>query len=115
MAITGEGYLSRQSRVRDSRSGPWGSSSQDFVHLANLLYRDSANYAKRFDGNCSVYALAGIPMLLSAMRCLLIELNADISLTGRVNHALLRDLASSSNDIKIILNHYPLRQNSALV
>lgn len=108
MASGDEGRASRKSRVRESRSGPWGTSSQDFVHLADLLYRHSADYAKGVDGNCSVYALAGIPMLLSALRCLLIELNANIYLTGRADQTLLAELADSSNDIKFILNHYPI-------
>lgn len=106
MAIAGEGRGSRISRVREDRSGPWGTSSQDFVHLAKLLYKHSAEYAERFDGNCSVYTPAGIPILFSALRCLLIELNADIFLTGRGNTRVLEELASSSNDVTVILNHY---------
>src|SRR5574341_74851 len=108
MPAPDEGRTSRESRVRETRGGVWGSSSQDFVHLAEVLYRLSAEYARRLDGNCSVYALAGIPMLLSALRCLLIELNSDLWLTGRANQALLADLATSSSDIRVILTHYTI-------
>lgn len=94
--------------MRESHSGSWGTSSQDFVHLATLLYRHSAEYAKRLDGNCSTYTLAGIPILFSALRCLLIELNADIHLTGRANPGFLAKVAKSSNDVKIILDHYSI-------
>ena len=65
--------------MRENHSGSWGTSSQDFIYLAKLLYGHSAEYAKRCsDGNCSAYTPAGIPILFSALRCLLIELNADI-------------------------------------
>jgi len=108
MGIVDEGRKSRESRVREGLSGPWGTSSQDFVYLAGLLYGHSAEYAKRLDGNCSAYTLAGIPILFSALRCLLIELNADIYLTGRANPGVLAELAKSSNDVKVILKHYSI-------
>lgn len=108
MGIADEGRASRDSRVSASHSGLWGTSSQDFVYLATLLYRHSAEYAKRFDGNCSAYTPAGIPILLSALRCLLIELNVDIHLTGRGNPEFLTKLASSSNDVTLIVKHYPI-------
>lgn len=116
MGIVEEGRKSRKSRVSESHSGSWGTSSVEFVHLAGLLYRHSAEYATRFDGNCSAYTLAGIPILFSALRCLLIELNANISLSGRAQPSVLKELAQSSNDIEVILNHYsiPLKLRNRL-
>lgn len=108
MTKSQEGRASRASRVREDRGGVWGTSSQDYIHLANLLYKHSAEYAKHAGGNCSIYALAGIPVLLSALRCLLIELCADIALTGHVNQALLDDLAGSSSELQVLLKHYSL-------
>lgn len=103
-----EGRTSRESRVRESKGGCWGSSSQDFVHLADLLYRHSLDYARSSGGNCSIYTLAGIPMLLSGLRCLVIELCADVALTGEQNRALLKELAATSSELRVILNHYSL-------
>ena len=108
MRIADKGRKSRASRVREGVSGSWGTSSQDFVYLAKLLYGHSAKYAKRFDGNCSAYTPAGIPILLSALRCLLIELNADIYHTGRANQDVLEELAKSANDIEVIFKHYSI-------
>ena len=108
MGIVDKGRKSRESRVREDLSGSWGTSSQDFVYLAMLLYGHSAEYAKRFDGNCSAYTPAGIPILLSALRCLLIELNADIYHTGRANQDVLEGLAKSDNDIEVIFKHYSI-------
>ena len=106
MTLPRQARESRQSRVSGDMGGAWGSSSQDFLRLANVLFEKSAAYAKGVDGNCSVYTLAGIPMLLSALRCLLIELNAGMYSGSRSNTDVLADLASTSNDIKFVLEHY---------
>ena len=103
-----EGRKSRKSRVCENHSGSWGTSSQDFIYLAMLLYGHSAEYAKGSDGNCSAYTPAGIPILFSALRCLLIELNADIYHTGRANQDVLEKLAKSANDIEVIFKHYSI-------
>lgn len=98
---------SRYSRVADDHSGAWGSSSQDFVRLATLLFKTSAEYAKHVDGNCSIYTLAGIPILFSALRCLLIELNAGMLTGSRPNETNLAKLAESANDVHAIAECYP--------
>lgn len=108
MASTNSGLESRHSRVRDSKSGSWGSSSQDFLYLANMLFEKSVGEAKRANGNCSVYALAGIPLLFSALRCLLIELNAGIYTASAERPLELAKLAKSGNDISFIVEHYPI-------
>lgn len=108
MQSTDEGRQSRRSRLVESKSGTWGSSSQDFVRLANLLYASSVRYSRHADGNCSIYTLCGIPVLFSALRCLLIELN-DGMYGGAMNRAnILRELAKPGNDITVILKHYPI-------
>lgn len=107
MPIHEEGRASREFRLREPKPGVWGSSSQDFVHLANTLFEHSASYARSVDGNCSIYALAGIPMLLSALRCLLIELNAGSMYTGTIGTPeVLEELAATSSDVKFIRDRY---------
>ena len=100
------GFESRRSRIIENHTGAWGSSSQDFVHLATMLYGESAKYAKNSDGNCSIYTLAGIPMLFSALRCLLIELNSGMFATN-CNETNLINLADAKNDASGIEQCYP--------
>lgn len=107
MATSNPGRKSRRSRVAEDHSGAWGSSSQDFVRLATLLFEKSATYARHVDGNCSVYTWAGIPMLFSALRCLLIELNSGMLTASQPNAAILDKLAESPNDVCVIVECYP--------
>ncbi len=95
--------------MREFHSGAWASSSQDFVHLAKDLFALSAKYSKKIDGNCSPYTLAGVPMLFSALRCLLIELNS--GMWGEPHQAVLDDLAERFNDVKPIVKHYPIPED----
>ena len=99
------GRKSREERLTIGHSGVWGSSSQDFIRLAYLLFEKSAEYAKSIDGNCSIYSLAGIPILFSALRCLLIEANAGIY-CSEYNQGILDKLAKSPNDISIFIEIY---------
>lgn len=107
MGTSNPGRKSRRSRVADDHSGAWASSSQDFVRLATLLFKTSAEYAKHADGNCSIYTLAGIPILFSALSCLLIELNAGMLTSSRPNETNLAKLAESVNDVHAIAECYP--------
>jgi hypothetical protein len=104
--MTKPGRESREARVSEGKGGVWASSSQDFLHLANLLYHASALYAKQTDGNCSIYALAGIPVLFSGIRCLLIELNGGMHGDFTVRQSVLDDLARFPNDVSVIAKHY---------
>lgn len=61
------------------------------------------------DGNCSIYTLAGIPMLLSALRCLLIELNSGMLSQKEVVSP--KKLAESTNDIHLIIRSYNLPED----
>ncbi|MDB5531749.1 MAG: hypothetical protein JWO28_64 [Hyphomicrobiales bacterium] len=100
------GLESRRSRLRGNYSGASGSSSQDFVYLPELLFQRSLEYAKKTDGNSSMYALAGIPILFSALRCLLIELNGLLSAPSPRTEQVLVALANGANDVQTILKHY---------
>ena len=46
-------------------------------------------------------------MLFSALRCLLIELNAGM-FSGRQDRKVLTDLTTAPTDIEVVLNHYPI-------
>lgn len=72
-----------------------------------MLYQLSADYAAAHDGNVSIYPLAGIPPLFSALRCLLIELNG--GMYGELpRQAVLDELARAGNDVAVILANYSL-------
>src|SRR5688572_10446303 len=71
-------------------------------HISQL----SREYASKTDGNSSPYALAGIPMLFSALRCLLVELNTRFSDRTLRNRQILAVLADGANDIQVILDQY---------
>lgn len=105
--MTNHGLDSRRSRFTQDHPGPKSTSSQDFVRLATLLYQTSALDLKNTDGNQSIYALAGIPMLFSALRCLLVELNDGFLSNGHSNREVLEKLAMQSNDVKVIVECYP--------
>lgn len=107
MSLSKTGRESRKARLVTNHSGVWGSSSQDFVCLASMLFAHSAAYAAGAGGNSSPYALAGIPTLLSAVRCLLIEVNTPMyGIAG--NAGRLNEIAGEQNEINIILAHYPI-------
>ena len=67
------GRADRTERLKELKLGAWGSSSADFVRLIRGLLEHSKTYADRIDGNCSPYALCALPMLLSSLRCLVVE------------------------------------------
>jgi hypothetical protein len=105
------GRESRHKRVVGAHGGTWGSSSQDLARLARTLFVSSRAYAADIAGrNASPFPFAGIPVLLSAFRCLLIELNAGVWLVGVDRPATLAALASSANDIQVFCGHYPVPQ-----
>lgn len=110
MSPLSDGRKSRVVRTKERHSGSWTSSSQDFVRAAYLLYDGSAQCAANSGGNCSWQPLAGIPMLWSALRCLLVELNAGLYLWnfGRENQVRLEALSKSVNDVDFICAQYVL-------
>jgi hypothetical protein len=67
------GRADRTERLKELKPGAWGSSSADFAHLIRSLLEHSKACAARIDGNCSPYSLCAIPMLLSSLRCLVVE------------------------------------------
>lgn len=99
--MTGEGRKSRNERLLTTSSGTYGSSSVDFVVLVRRLYKQSKAYADSCDGNCSPYALCGIPMLMTALRCLMIEYE---SLPPADRSSL--KILTKPNDFMKMLEHY---------
>ncbi len=97
----GEGRKSREDRLKLEKSGTWVSSSTDFTILLKRLYRHSKNYSKSVDGNCSPYVLCAIPMLFSALRCLMIEYESFYP----PDRAVLKVL-TEPNDFSKMLDHY---------
>src|SRR4051794_2295941 len=96
LSVARQGLASRRARLVEEHSGSWASSSQDFVYLAADLFGQSAKYAKEVNGNCSPYVLAGIPMLVSALRAFLIELYSGI-FTGEMRKDALLLLSGHAN------------------
>lgn len=100
------GTRDRKDRILDPKNGVFGTSSRDLVWLSFVLMGHSKEYAQRFDGNVSIYAVAGIPVLFSALRALLIEANNGIFGIGAKER--LNDLVAM-NEIKFLEAYYPLR------
>lgn len=113
-----DGRQDRSGRLTDLRGGAWASSSQDYVRLGYFLFKQSASYAQSIDGNCSVYALAGIPILFSALRALLIEGNSGMYGAG-TDQKVLDAIAKSANEIPLLVKHYrisnPLHERLTLL
>lgn len=83
--------------------------------MAFYLYNRSAECASNSGGNCSWQPLAGIPMLWSALRCLLVELNAGLYLWNfREEYSVrLEALAKATNDVDVICRHYAVPDDLA--
>ncbi|WP_129782613.1 hypothetical protein [Peristeroidobacter soli] len=103
------GRQDRSGRLTESRGGAWASSSQDYVRLAHLLFEQSSSCARALDGNCSIYPLAGIPVLCSALRALLIEANSGMYGAGE-SRDLMKKLASAANELSIFSEKYAVPQ-----
>ncbi len=99
------GRKDRTARLTETRAGWWASCSQDYLRLAVDLYGLSSAYAKKFDGNVSLYPIAGIPLLISTVRALLIEANSGIYGIGEDAKSMAR-LAKDQNEIGLISEKY---------
>jgi len=95
----------REERLVARRPGAWATSSQDYLRLATDLFEFSAKYAERFDHNCSPYPLAGVPLLVSTLRLLLIEANAGILGLGK-DLDTLKQLSQAPNEVSIVRVKY---------
>jgi hypothetical protein len=95
------GKKDRDERLLVRKSGAFASSSVDFVVLVRLLYSASREHAKGIGGNCSPYALCAIPMLLTALRCLMVEYES----ARPTNEATLEKL-TKPNDFLAMLEYY---------
>ncbi|VAW97786.1 hypothetical protein MNBD_GAMMA20-1253 [hydrothermal vent metagenome] len=100
------GTKDRKERISCPKSGTWGSSSQDLVRLSTLLIESSKDYALKYDRNISIYALAGIPVLFSALRALLLEANNGMYGRGK-SESKLHDL-NKINELKFVDKYYNL-------
>lgn len=112
--MSNTGRSDRDDRLRHYKSGAWGSSSSDFVHLIRSLLQHSRAYAERVDGNCSPYALCAIPMLLSSLRCLAVEQAS----YPPEDHSALDELAAPDDFGKMLTRHRvgePLRSKALLL
>lgn len=114
VSLKTSGRADRKGRLLENRSGSWCSSSADFMHIVRLLFTQSQEYASRIDGNCSPYVLSAIPMLLSSLRCLVVEYASQAPTDTQVLDALTK-----TNDFASILEHYrvddPLRSEAVLL
>jgi hypothetical protein len=109
MTLAKLGFAERKARLVNDYGGASASSSQDYLHAATLNYELSWDYAARSDGNCSPCALSGIPVLFSALRCLLIELDSGMY-GGRFCRRpdVVAALADGGFDTRVILSKYPV-------
>lgn len=100
------GRKDRDERIVNPKNGSWGSSSQDLVRLSVILFKHSKDYAEQFNQNVSIYTLAGIPVLFSALRALLIEANAgmygDLGVTNNIEQL------NKCSEIKFLSNNYSI-------
>jgi len=102
MTLSTTGLESRRARLAEEHSGSWASSSQTFASFAMDLFEASADDAARVDGNCAPQALAGVPMLLSALRCFLVELYSGV-FTGELQPKQLEALAKpTTTDLALL-------------
>jgi hypothetical protein len=69
-----QGTKDRRKRLTGRLGGWSSSSSQDYLHLAHLLFCHSKSYAASCPGaNCSKYTWAALPVLLAALQALVVE------------------------------------------
>lgn len=112
--ITGSGKKDRDGRLLQNRGGVSGSSSVDFVVLVRRLREISKRYADGIDGNCSPYALCAVPMLFSALRCLVIDYESYASFDKQK-----LELLTEPNDFVKMLDRYKvggaLREEAVLL
>jgi hypothetical protein len=74
-----------------------------------MLFEHSASYARSVDGNCSPYTLSGLPILLSALRAMLIEANCGMHGLGRDENAL-KALGDAANEGLFLAKKYGLSE-----
>ena len=106
--MTKEGRDGRVARIKNRHSGTWASSSQDYADLARRLYDLSEAESRKIDGNFSRYTWAAIPMLMSALRCLLIELNEGVYTGWNTRPEVLDYIAPASNDVSTLRRFYAI-------
>ena len=76
------------------------------MRLCHMLYQQSCAYAKAHDGNVSPYPLAGVPLLFSALRALLIECNSGMFGKALAGNASLHRLCNDANELPLLREQY---------
>jgi hypothetical protein len=100
------GRSSRGQRLTSYMQGAWGTHSQDYMRLAPILFQASAGYAKRDkEQNVSPYPIAGVPLLLSALRAVLIECNSGV-FDMNEDKLVMQRFASEPNELGILRDRY---------
>lgn len=100
------GKASRNERLTNYLPGAWGTHSQDYMRLALILLASSHQYASRHkDHNVSPYPFAGIPLLFSALRALLIECNSGV-FDMHEDKTIIQRLALEPNELEILRDRY---------
>jgi hypothetical protein len=104
----------RDARLVESRSGAWASASQDYMQLCHMLYQQSCAYAEAHDGNVSPYPLAGVPLLFSALRALLIECNSGMFGKAPAGNATLQRLCDDPNELLLLREQYSFTNEAVM-
>lgn len=94
------GRKSRNDRLVRNHAGSWGTSSVDILVLLKRIYLLSKKDAEDLDGNCSRWTYCGIPLTLSALRCLIVEYAS----WGPADEKLL-EILTENDDLRRILLH----------
>lgn len=103
--MAGEGTKNRKARLANTFVGAWSAFSFEYLHLCIRLYMQSAEHAK-LEGGISPYTYAGIPLLFSTLRALLIECNSGMYANFEADQAALARLATEMNELAFIRDKY---------
>lgn len=99
------GRKSRNDRLARNHAGSWGTSSVDILVLLRRIYLLSKKDAENLDGNCSRWTYCGIPLTLSALRCLIVEYASWGPADGK-----LLEILTKNDDLRSTLLHLNAEQ-----
>jgi len=101
------GRQSRTDRLISHHVGAWATTSQDYVVLATQIFALSASEASRNQKAMSAFVFAGLPLLFSAVRALLIECNSR-AWGAELNVVALERLAREPNELPLLREQYEI-------
>jgi hypothetical protein len=92
----------REARLRNRRSGSWGTTSTMYFHAVELVFRESAKAVADASTKTSRWVYAGLPVLMAGVEAFLIE-----------HQHLLKDSSSIQtlagvSSVRDVLKLYPL-------